>query len=183
MVSKDPNECCLSVWKQHHSIVALIVLWQLFDSQRMESINVNTRVKTQGKSSAKARTGKLLLKPREKNCRTRFHQVPLGFVSIQSTCSLTAALCASVCVWTSVPNDVRCTPLSGSLGVITQVIKSLMISLLGGVSPALALAYFCFRTSHVQECRALHSSFFIHPFLGKKWCTSFHFIRLFFSVS
>lgn len=80
MVSKDPNECCLSVWKQHHSIVALIVLWQLFDSQRMGSIIVNTRVKTQGKSSAKARTGKF--KPREKNCRTRFHQVPFGFVSI-----------------------------------------------------------------------------------------------------
>lgn len=91
MVSKDPNECCLSVWKQHHSIVALIVLWQLFDSQRMGSIIVNTRVKTQGKSSAKARTGKFLVKPREKNCRTRFHQVPFGFVSIQSTCSLTAA--------------------------------------------------------------------------------------------
>lgn len=44
-------------------------------------------------------------------------------------------------------------PLTGSLGVIVQVIKSLMILLLGGGLPALAVAHFGFCSGTSNACR------------------------------
>lgn len=115
MVSKDPNECCLSVLKQHHSIVALcaLVLWQLFDSQRMESIIMNTRLKIQGKSFLQKHGQENSLLSRETKIVARdFIRYLLAFFPYSRHALSQLGLCASVCVWTSVPNDVRCTPLS-----------------------------------------------------------------------